>query len=69
MAKRTQEFLTLPDLLIYQAEVLEMAGQPQTAEAALREAIDVATRKGSLLDVRRAEEKLAALAASEGAAD
>jgi hypothetical protein len=55
-------------LLFYQTEVLEVAARPAEAESALREAADVATRKGSLEDVRRAEEKLSALAASEDAA-
>ncbi len=68
MAKRTHELLTLPDLLVYQAEVLEMAGQPRAAEAALREAADAATRKGSLGYLRHVNDRLAALAAAEGAA-
>ncbi|HET6656393.1 MAG TPA: adenylate/guanylate cyclase domain-containing protein [Gaiellaceae bacterium] len=65
MARRTQELLTLPDLLVYQAEVLQMAGQPAAAEAALREAADAAARKGSLGYVRRVDERLAALAATQ----
>jgi len=68
MSKRTHELLTLPDLLLYQAEVLEMAGQPAAAEATLREAADAATRKGSLAFLPLVNERLAALAASEGAA-
>jgi tetratricopeptide (TPR) repeat protein len=68
LAKRTQELLTLPDLLVYQAEVLEMAGHRAAAEAALREAADAATRKGSVGYVKRVKERLAALAAAEGAA-
>jgi len=68
MARRTQELLTMADLFFYQAEILEMAGQRDAAATALIEAADAATRKGSLIDVRRAKEKLAALTASEGAA-
>jgi class 3 adenylate cyclase/tetratricopeptide (TPR) repeat protein len=64
MAKRTHEVLTLPNLLIEQAEVLEMAGQPDDAMAALREAIDVSARKGTLVEERRAKERLAALTGS-----
>ena len=67
MARRTQELLTLPDLFIYQAEVLEMAGQPGAAEAALREAADAATRKGSVGYLKHVNDRLEALAASEGA--
>ena len=58
----------MADLFFYQAEILEMAGQRDAAATALIEAADAATRKGSLIDVRRAKEKLAALTASEGAA-
>jgi len=68
MAKKTQELLTLPDLLVYQAEVLEMAGQPEAAEAALREAADAAARKGSLGYLQHVNDRLAALTAPEGAA-
>jgi tetratricopeptide (TPR) repeat protein len=65
MAKRTQELLTLPDLLVYQAEVLEMAGQHAAAEEALREAAEAAARKGSLGYVQHVNERLAALAGSK----
>lgn len=66
MARRTQELLTLPDLLVYQAEVLEMAGRHEAAEAALREAADAATRKGSFGYLKHVNERLAALAAATG---
>jgi tetratricopeptide (TPR) repeat protein len=65
MAKRTHELLTLPNLLISQAEVLEMAGRPADAIAALREAADAAARKGALVEEQRAKERLSALAARD----
>jgi class 3 adenylate cyclase/tetratricopeptide (TPR) repeat protein len=57
-----EELLNLADLLLWQAEVLEMAGRTADAQAALREAADAAARKGALVDERRARERLAALA-------
>src|SRR6185437_8672873 len=66
MARRTQELLTLTDLLFYQAEILQMAGRRDAAAAALREAADAAARKGGTVDERRAKERLAALSAAKG---
>jgi predicted ATPase/class 3 adenylate cyclase len=65
----TEEVFFMPDLLMSQAEVLELAGQVEDAKAALRKAVDVAARKGALVDERRAGERLAALTedASDGA--
>jgi tetratricopeptide (TPR) repeat protein len=60
----TQELLTMPDLLLGQADVLELAGRTADAEEALRKAADAAARKGALVDERRARERLAALGAS-----
>ncbi|MGH3091575.1 MAG: ATP-binding protein [Gaiellaceae bacterium] len=63
---RTEELLTLPTLLLNQAEVLELAGRGNEAEAALRQAADVAARKGAVVEERRASERLAALTRSAG---
>jgi class 3 adenylate cyclase/tetratricopeptide (TPR) repeat protein len=60
-AQEIQELLNLPDLLLWQAEVLELAGRPEDAKAALRKAADAAARKGAVVDERRAKERLAAL--------
>jgi hypothetical protein len=57
--------LTFPALLLWQAEVLELVGRPADAEAALRDAADVAARKGALVDERRAKERLVALTGSK----
>ena len=64
LVDETEEFLLIPDLLLWQAEVLELAGRVGDAEAALRKAADAAARKGSVVDMRRADERLAALTAS-----
>jgi class 3 adenylate cyclase/tetratricopeptide (TPR) repeat protein len=64
--KRTQELLTLPALLLDQAEVLELAGSRDEAEAALREALDAAARKGAVVEERRASERLAVLTGGAG---
>jgi class 3 adenylate cyclase/tetratricopeptide (TPR) repeat protein len=64
--KRTQELLTLPNLLLDQAEVLELAGRGDGAEAAVREALDAAARKGAVVEERRARERLAALTGGAG---
>jgi class 3 adenylate cyclase/tetratricopeptide (TPR) repeat protein len=63
---RTEELLNMPDLLIYQAEVLELAERVDDAKAALSKAADVAARKGALVDERRARERLAALTGTKG---
>jgi class 3 adenylate cyclase/tetratricopeptide (TPR) repeat protein len=60
----TEELLLMPDLLMWQAEVLELAGRLEDAQAALSEAAEVAARKGATVDERRARERLAALAGS-----
>jgi tetratricopeptide (TPR) repeat protein len=61
----TQELLNMPDFLMWQAEVLELAGRPEDAKAALSKAADAAARKGNVVDERRATERLAALETSE----
>jgi class 3 adenylate cyclase/tetratricopeptide (TPR) repeat protein len=58
----TEEFLNMPDLLLWQAEVLELAGQVEGAKVALNKAAEIAERKGAVVDERRAEQRLAALA-------
>ena len=57
----TQELLNMPDLLMLQAEVLELARRPEDAKAALTKAADAAARKGSVVGVALATERLAAL--------
>lgn len=64
--KETEELLTLPNLLLSQAEVLELAGRRDEAAAALREALDAAVRKGAVVEERRARERLASLTANAG---
>jgi tetratricopeptide (TPR) repeat protein len=58
---QTEELLSLPGLLLDQAEVLELAGRGDEAVGALREALDVAARKGAVVEENRARERLAAL--------
>jgi ATP/maltotriose-dependent transcriptional regulator MalT len=65
LVDETQELLLVLDLLMWQAEVLELAGRIEDAEAALRKVTDAAARKGALVDERRARERLAALTRSE----
>jgi tetratricopeptide (TPR) repeat protein len=60
----TDEAFNRPDLLMSQAEVLELAGRLEDAKAVLSKAADVAARKGALVDERRARERLAALTGS-----
>jgi class 3 adenylate cyclase/tetratricopeptide (TPR) repeat protein len=60
----TQELIGLPDLFMWQAEVLELAGRAEDAKAALGKAADVAARKGAVVDEQRARERLATLAGS-----
>jgi class 3 adenylate cyclase/tetratricopeptide (TPR) repeat protein len=57
----TEELLNVPDILVWQSEVLELAGQTEEAADALRKAVDAAARKGAVVDERRARERLAAL--------
>ena len=60
----TQELLNMPEMLMWQAEVLELAGRPEDAKKALGKAADVAARKGSSSTLRWATERLAALETS-----
>jgi tetratricopeptide (TPR) repeat protein len=61
----TQELFNTPDMLMWQAEVLELAGRVGDAKAALTKAVDAAAHKGDVVDVARATERLAALETSE----
>jgi class 3 adenylate cyclase/tetratricopeptide (TPR) repeat protein len=63
--EQAEEFLTMLDLLLGQAEVLELAGRVNDAKTALRKAADLAARKGALVDEQRARERLAALIGSD----
>jgi class 3 adenylate cyclase/tetratricopeptide (TPR) repeat protein len=65
LIESTQELLNMPDLLMWQAEVLELAGSVEDAKAALTKAVDAAARKGSVVGVALATERLAALETSE----
>jgi class 3 adenylate cyclase/tetratricopeptide (TPR) repeat protein len=56
-----QELLTLPDLLIRQAEIFRDAGLDVEARDALSRAVDLFTRKGATAEVRRAHDLLATL--------
>jgi tetratricopeptide (TPR) repeat protein len=58
----TQELLTLPDLVLGQADVLRLAGRSDQAATALERAIELFERKGALAEVRRARELLASVA-------
>ena len=57
-----QELVTLPDLLIRQAEVFRGAGHDEEARSALSRAVDVSRLKGASAEVQRASDLLAALA-------
>ena len=59
-----QELLTLPDLVIRQAEVFQGAGLDEDARRAFREAIDLFERKGSLAEAQRARDRLATMEAA-----
>jgi class 3 adenylate cyclase/tetratricopeptide (TPR) repeat protein len=63
--EESDELFNVPDMLVWQSEVFELAGRTAEAEAALRKAAHAAARKGSLVDERRAKERLAALAGSK----
>jgi tetratricopeptide (TPR) repeat protein len=63
MLAATEELLGRPELLVRQAEVLELAGRDADAAAALREAIELWELKGAVAEVRRTQERLAALEA------
>jgi len=56
-----QELLTLPDLLIRQAEIFRDAGLDVEARDALSRAVDLFARKGASAEVRRARDLLATL--------
>jgi hypothetical protein len=56
-----QELVTLPDLLIRQAEVFRGAGRNEEARGALRRAVQMSNLKGATAEVQRAERILAAL--------
>jgi class 3 adenylate cyclase/tetratricopeptide (TPR) repeat protein len=64
LVKGTEELLNMPDLLMWQADVLELAGRVEDARTALAKAVDAAARKGSVVDEQRARERLAALKGS-----
>ena len=61
LGEETDELISLADLLLRQAEVLELAGRVEDATTALSKAAEVAARKGALVDEQRARERLAAL--------
>jgi tetratricopeptide (TPR) repeat protein len=50
---KTEEFLNMPDLLMWRAEVLELAGRVENAKVAVSKAADIAARKGALVDEQR----------------
>jgi tetratricopeptide (TPR) repeat protein len=56
-----QELLTLPDLLLRQADVFRGAGLDEDARGALSRAVEVSRLKGASAEVQRAERMLAAL--------
>ena len=59
-----QELLTLPDLVLRQAEVFQGAGLDEDARHAFRDAIDLFERKGSLAEAQRARDRLATMEAA-----
>jgi ATP/maltotriose-dependent transcriptional regulator MalT len=59
--EETQEFLTVPDLLMRQAEVFRIAGLGGEARSALQKAIELYERKGALAGARQAGEQLGAV--------
>jgi tetratricopeptide (TPR) repeat protein len=61
MMESLQELLTLPDLLIRQAEVFRSANLDREARAALERAVDLSRLKGASAELQRAESILAAL--------
>lgn len=60
----SSEILSMPGALLRQAEVLQLAGRNAEAAEALRTAIEVAARKGALVEMRQAQERLATIAAA-----
>jgi hypothetical protein len=58
---QTDDLLVKSELLLNQAEVLELAGRVEDAKVALTKAVEAAARKGAVLDVARATERLTAL--------
>ena len=63
MMAETGELMRRPELLVREAEVLELAGREADAAAALREAIELWELKGAAAEVRRTQERLAAVEA------
>ena len=61
IAESIQELVTLPGLLIRQAEVFRLAGLDEEARGALGRAVDASRRKGASADTRRADQLLAVL--------
>jgi tetratricopeptide (TPR) repeat protein len=61
MMESLQELLTLPDLLIRQAEVFRSANLDREARTALERAVDLSRLKGASAELQRAESILAAL--------
>ena len=62
--RETQEFFTLSHLLIDVGEVLQLAGRPDDATQALRDAVRVSQQKGATALVRLANARLEQLARS-----
>ena len=58
-----QELLTLPDLVLRQAEVFQGAGLDDEGRRAFRKAVDLFERKGSLAEAQRARDRLATIEA------
>ncbi len=58
-----QELLTLPDLVLRQAEVFQGAGLDEEGRRAFRKAVDLFERKGSLAEAQRARDRLATIEA------
>jgi class 3 adenylate cyclase/tetratricopeptide (TPR) repeat protein len=58
----TDELMTLPDLVLGQADVLRLAGRTDEATGALERAIELFERKGALAEVRRTRELLTRIA-------
>jgi tetratricopeptide (TPR) repeat protein len=58
----TDELMTLPDLMLGQADVLRLAGRTNEAAEAFERAIELFEQKGALAEVRRTSELLATIA-------
>ena len=57
----SSELLNMPWARLRQAEVLQLAGRDSEAATALRAAIEGAAKKGALVEMRQAEERLATI--------